>query len=580
MGIERQVSLRTAVSSLPQRAERLDGVVLRDTFNDIGGLGDTIVSHDNKIFYGRRGSGKTHALRFQKELISISENNLAIFIDLRRIGSNDSLYNSREVELSTKIRNFSYELFSEIYSNIVRELEQRTIPPYLADAGEGLGRLSEEINSLKKGNYIEVENETNQASESTNSKDFKVNLAPSGSGASFGSGQANKNNIQSSERTKYQKLTAPRLNYGAISRSFEELLDLTNFRLWIMIDEWSAVPYDLQPYVADVLRKTIFPISTCTVHIAAIEQRSNFYLRNGQDYTGIELGADATSSVNLDDFLVFENDPKNSTEFFLTMLFKHLLQFNLQDDEKPSSPSNLRQRLFNNKNTFEEFIRASEGVPRDSINLLARCVRKAGANKITLPNVRAAALDWFHQDKSSFLDDNKEADLFLRWLIAKVIGERQTRAFLVSVDDNLRTINVLYDHRLIHILKRSVSSHDDPGKRFKAFKLDYGCYIDLKNTNRDPKGLFIAEEKGGNEVFIEVPKDDYRSIRRAIVNVSEFDYSTAEEIIGDVDLPLSNFAKSLLLDVAYEKIWMKFIKTPKLDDSLQLHLFNSNEDTE
>ncbi len=59
-----------------------------------------------------------------------------------------------------------------------------------------------------------------------------------------------------------------------------------------------------------------------------------------------------------------------------------------------------------------------------------------------------------------------------------------------------------------------MSSNDEPGARYDVYKIDYGCYVDLINTTRAPVGLF--EEDDGT--FIEVPHDDYRSIRRAILN--------------------------------------------------------------
>ena len=63
-------------------------------------------------------------------------------------------------------------------------------------------------------------------------------------------------------------------------------------RVWILLDEWSAVPADLQPYLADFLRRALFPINGLTVKIAAIEQRSYFQKPgNAGDYVGIEVGA-------------------------------------------------------------------------------------------------------------------------------------------------------------------------------------------------------------------------------------------------------------------------------------------------
>jgi hypothetical protein len=62
------------------------------------------------------------------------------------------------------------------------------------------------------------------------------------------------------------------------------------------------------------------------------------------------------------------------------------------------------------------------------------------------------------------------------------------------------------------VLKKNISSRDEPGVRYDVYKIDYGCYVDLVNTSQAPRGLFETEDG-----FIEVPRDDYRSIRRAIL---------------------------------------------------------------
>jgi hypothetical protein len=65
-------------------------------------------------------------------------------------------------------------------------------------------------------------------------------------------------------------------------------------------------------------------------------------------------------------------------------------------------------------------------------------------------------------------------------------------------------------------LRKNVSSHDQPGMRYDVYKIDYGCYVELMNTTRMPLGLFQA---GSEDDYIEVPRDDYRSIRRAILTL-------------------------------------------------------------
>jgi hypothetical protein len=53
--------------------------------------------------------------------------------------------------------------------------------------------------------------------------------------------------------------------------------------------------------------------------------------------------------------------------------------------------------------------------------------------------------------------------------------------------------------------------------------LDYGCYVDLINTAKAPQGLLPFDDGFGEPQFIDVPPDDYRAIRRAILNLSEFE---------------------------------------------------------
>jgi len=40
-------------------------------------------------------------------------------------------------------------------------------------------------------------------------------------------------------------------------------------------------------------------------------------------YTGMESGADVSADLNLDDFLVFENNQGKAVEFFRSLIFKH-----------------------------------------------------------------------------------------------------------------------------------------------------------------------------------------------------------------------------------------------------------------
>jgi hypothetical protein len=95
-------------------------------------------------------------------------------------------------------------------------------------------------------------------------------------------------------------------------------------RVWFMIDEWSEIPLDLQPYLADLFRRALLPVNEITVKIAAIEHRTNFWIRRASgEYIGLELGADISADLNLDDFLVFDNSQEKAVEFIANLIFNY-----------------------------------------------------------------------------------------------------------------------------------------------------------------------------------------------------------------------------------------------------------------
>jgi hypothetical protein len=121
--------------------------------------------------------------------------------------------------------------------------------------------------------------------------------------------------------------------------------------------------------------------------------------------------------------------------------------------------------------------------------------------------------------------------LLLRWIIDEIIGNRNARAFLLSSDKQDEIVEYLFDNRIIHLIKQNISSKDNPGERFNVFAIDYGTYVHLINTSEEPKGLFLAETEDG-EAYIEVPVNDYRSIRRSILNLDEFHQKNDQLALG------------------------------------------------
>lgn len=79
---------------LQDRAERVEPKQIVETFVAVGPLLDVLESSNNQIMYGRRGTGKTHALKYfgsQKN----SKGDISIYIDCANLGSNGSIYDDK-----------------------------------------------------------------------------------------------------------------------------------------------------------------------------------------------------------------------------------------------------------------------------------------------------------------------------------------------------------------------------------------------------------------------------------------------------------------------------------------------------
>ena len=187
----------------------------------------------------------------------------------------------------------------------------------------------------------------------------------------------------------------------------------------------------------------------------------------------------------------------------------------------PISSNEFVTSLFTQSSAFEEFVRSSEGVPRDAINIIGIAAQKSIDSAISIPAIRSASRTWYTRAKQQAVSTRPRAQELLNWIIDEVIQHRQARAFLLGVDTNDELINFLYDARVIHILRQGISAQDYPGRRFNVYALDYGCYVVLINTSRAPQGLFQADSDG-TEGYVDVPHTDFRSIRRAILDLEPF----------------------------------------------------------
>ena len=440
----------------------------------------------------------------------------SIYLDIRELGSNSSIYADPTKALPERATRLVQDVLAAIHDELLKIAFEAidTIDDHKG-VTRALDKLSTECTRTKITGTTEISEREEGSSQASNAAGLKLSLSKNPELDLFAKGERSVESATIRSRM-LQGHEIAHISFGALQDSLRDVLESLNIsRLWIILDESSVIPFDLQPYMADIIRRCFMPIASLTIKFAAIEHRTNFKINLPQgQYVGLELGADLSADANLDDFMVFDNDSERSKEFFGNLVFNHLKANDESILKGVASKDQLVRELFNQIPTFEEFVRASEGVPRDALHLLSTAVQTSFGKKITTPDVRSSARTWYTRDKSAAIFENIELNNFLQQIVEVVIGHRKARAFLFRADARNENLEELFDARLLHILKKNIPSHDSPGIRYNAFKLGYGCYVDLINTINATQGLFNK----GDGSFVDVPPDDWRSIRRAILN--------------------------------------------------------------
>lgn len=513
------MNAKDAILKMPRRADKWEEELLVKTFVNIGPLIPMLQGNNNHVLFGRRGTGKTHVLKYLKSIIEKEEKDCCIFIDIRQIGSTGSIYSDKKTPLEQRATRLFTDLLQEVRNQIIEYITKNdeNKENYLSSVTPLLDGMLQLLNVRKVSGSVRIEQQVQKKTEDSVKWDLTLAESPS-----FSHSSTSGSSDLSYEGTTNDGQYVEYMDFSSVYQTLQSILkEIAPHKIWILVDEFAELDTELQILLADMFRRVLCPLHNCIFKIAAIEHRSAFKSQSSlKDYKGLELGSDV-SSCNLDDFMVFSNNHAQSLFFFRELLFQHVNSM-LENDDKYSDSNSLIQDIFTQETAFEELVQAAEGVPRDAFNILAKAITEDYYNKVSVNNIRKAAKNWYNEDKQNPIMSYHGAMPLLNWIIDKVINERHARAFLLRNDKEYELINFLYDSRILHIIKQNISSRDKPGMKFNAYSIDYGCYVDLINTTKRPLGLFEEELENGNVEFCQVPKEDYRSIRRAVLDMDEF----------------------------------------------------------
>jgi len=521
--------LLTALQAIDKRAERTADEYVVATYVDDPSLVGALAASDNGTISGRRGTGKTHALKYLAETRR-AVGDTVVYIDMEQdIGSTEGRYVDTALSLEERATRLVVDVLSIVHD------------AFLDAAFSGKADASIELLDRMMDHFQEVvvRREITQSGTLKDSKSVedkaKIGLSPkditAGLEANTTTGRSTEETVSGSGQIRH------RISFGGVSGLMRQFLQgFTSKRFWILLDEWSGIPLDLQPFLAEMLRKLFFGIPQVTVRIGAIPHRSNWRIPGDQgQYLGVEVGAELFSLLDLDEFVVFPartgaEQALRSRTFFQNLIFRHL-NYALSTAGLPALPdiSTMMSLLFTQVTALNELVRAAEGVPRDALNILGRAGLRSGGQKISVDHVRTAAGQLYLTSKATQLNGVPQARDLLERINADVIGVRKARAFLLDREQtNHPLIQKLVDDRLLHIIKQGYSSKDEPGKRYDVLQIDYGCYVHLLGTASAPTALIDPDVDENNTLeamygdlygSVAVPDDDYRAIRRAVLDL-------------------------------------------------------------
>ncbi len=469
------------------RAETNPQEVLHRTFVEVEQISSGLLRLDHQVMYGRRGTGKTHALSNLAVRLD-AEGDVPVYIDLRKIGSNNGLYSDYHQPLSLRASQLLIDIIEAIHLELLtKSIEDErfeTMFPKLDD-------IVEAATEIRVEGPVSLVAEEEREKSRDDSTGWRAEARAREPDVTIGLEHSHRSSGKKRVRTQIKRSGAelPRLLFGPLGRALDAAAQsIYPHRIWILFDEWSGIPIDLQPLVADMLRRTVFPSQGFTVKIAAVERRSRFIQRaDASTYVGLELGSDTAAALNLDEYLLAIEAGARARSFFAQLLSRHIMVLaeDLGVSLPTSAPAHFLSAAFE-EHAFAELVRAAEGVPRDALNIAGLAAISAGNQKIRVGNVKAAARKYYLQDKETGITGNTVAqDMWFR-LQREVVVERRSRTFLVrrNRDHTNPAILDLYDARLIHLLKPGLGRPSRPGVGFDGYSVDYGSYVHLMDEEQ------------------------------------------------------------------------------------------------
>lgn len=309
--------LAKAVAGIPQRSEKQSDVQkLVGAFVDVGIL-PQVDNINSQIIYGRRGTGKTHVMKVLASTLSARLRTAVVYVDARTLGSTNQ-FSDTTVPLPARCTALFRDILNEIYNGLLEFIVNQA--PQGSDSA--LAELDLLATSSSDSDVVPASISDKRTNKELAKSDSGLILNANGPELSINSTRESASEAETT--TNYVAQQSPKIVFPAVSTPLRKILDRCDSQLYVLIDEWSSIPMDVQPYLAEFLRRSLLPLNSVAIKIASLEYRSDFSINNEKAVIGFEMGADVSAFLDIDDYYVYDRNPDAITDSFGDMLVKHL----------------------------------------------------------------------------------------------------------------------------------------------------------------------------------------------------------------------------------------------------------------
>jgi len=530
-----QTGLNDLVQRAARRAENAPEGVLRDAFVAVPGLVSPLETDEHHVVFGRRGTGKTHLLR-HLQAQQAAAGALTVYLDLRQVGIAGDVFSVRQENFSELATGLLIDVVEQIHAAVYEQVVSDTWSPYLTALSGALDALSAAATEIRVVGETELESQRESIRRDSRGSSLEVSAPPTPH-ITVRAESARERSRRSVQRRVDRGRETHHVLLGPLSAAFRALAAAVRpHRVWLLVDEWSALPLELQPLLADLLRRTMFATSGIVVKIGAIHGRSEFADVDAEHGSiGLELGADTAASLDLDDFLLFRNDTAMTVGFYSTLLCRHMTAMSSraghagdQVDRLISSarsPAQLTKLLFATPAAFQALVLGAEGVPRDFLQIAGLAAAMAHNQPINVKQVNEATRNFFLRDKETRIP--KLARPAFAQLMEQSVRQKSRiiplRRSSESSDD---VIEKLYDARVIHRVRQGLClDAQHPTEMYDVYVIDAGAFLGLITAGKirpvddglDPGARFadIGEIEARGRSFAALPRHWYRAPPRS-----------------------------------------------------------------